>query len=247
MYKKDEYKIRGEFSTNIGNVRNVNQDSIFFRNKKQHGISFAVGAVCDGIGGLDRGEVASGILVKGIEQWYESCFRELDFRIVEPDILFSHLLDAAEEWNRMILEVIETCGFRTGSTMSVIMIFHGKYYILQVGDSRIYHYRNTMEQLTEDDTNYKIRDGKMKGFLANHMGKREQLEYTTVCGDIEKDSFYFCCSDGFYHRLEEADIAQLYGKRGKHPDYGKETAQLILKMMERGEKDNSSFGVIHVE
>ena len=247
MYKKDDYKISGGFVTDIGNFRAVNQDSIFFRVEKMHGIALAVGAVCDGVGGLTRGELASGIIVRGLAEWYDNICETLDFRQTEAETLFSHLIDSAEVWNGMILSVIEEYGFKTGSTMSVIMVYKGKYFILQVGDSRIYEYKDELKQLTVDETSYKVKDGVMKGYLANHMGKREELAYMTTIGELQKDSFFLCCSDGFYHHLQNEDIEDLYLRNNKHMDYTAEAARLIEFMKQRGEKDNISLGIIYIE
>lgn len=246
MNKRDDYKISGGFSSNIGNVRSVNQDAIFFRNERKHGISLALGAVCDGIGGLDHGEIASSMIVQGMNEWFDRIINELDLRKTEPDILNSHLLDAAETWNYQIHTYQNQTGIKTGSTMSAILFFQGVYNIIQVGDSRIYLYDNGLKQLTSDETNYHIRDGKMKGYLSNFMGKDESLSYTSYSGEIKKETFFLCCSDGFYHHLVDDDIAEVFGRRGAKADFEGESSMLVRRMMERGERDNISLGIMYL-
>jgi len=246
MNKRDNYKISGGFCSDIGNARSVNQDAIIFRNERKHGISLALGAVCDGIGGLDHGEIASSMIISGMNEWFERVLRELDLRKTEPDVLHSHLLDAAEEWNHRIHSYQNETGAKTGSTMSAILFFQGSYYIVQVGDSRIYLYDNGLMQLTSDETNYHIRDGKMKGYLSNFMGKDESLSYTSYSGEIKKDTFFLCCSDGFYHHLVSDDVSELFFRRGPKCDFVNESSKLIHRMMERGERDNISLGIIYL-
>ena len=56
--------------TDIGLVKQVNQDSLTVKvaDTKLGEVSFAV--ICDGMGGLAKGELASAILVRAFEKWF---------------------------------------------------------------------------------------------------------------------------------------------------------------------------------
>ena len=69
--------------TYIGNTRDENQDSIVLRALQQQQKYFVVAAVCDGIGGLEHGELASQIVIKQIEEWYLQINSWIDIETVD--------------------------------------------------------------------------------------------------------------------------------------------------------------------
>lgn len=234
--------------TCTGNVREENQDAVVLRTKEQKGQYFCVLAVCDGIGGLEHGELASGIAVQAINEWFDFVSGWIDFDNMEEAVLYAHLKDLAEECNTQVRECQLEKNIRTGSTMSLLMIFRKKYYIIQVGDSRAYRYRkNELEQLTVDASVSRLRNGVMKNYLDNYLGKQDGLWFTEKSGTVEGEDIFLVCSDGFYHNLLTADIAEVEKKMKKPEQITKVCEQLIKKMLFRGEKDNITLGMIMVK
>ena len=189
--------------TDIGTTREVNQDAVFCRvlkGKKEY-ISLAV--VCDGIGGLSCGEIASGFIVDEIAQWWNSLASWVDPDMVEPDLVISHVKDAAEEWNSNFYEYKLSQAIETGTTMSLLLTVQNRFYIIQVGDSRVYVVKNgVLKQLTTDASVSRLNsNGVMKSYLNNFMGKSEELFYTISEGEINTGDLFIVCCDGFYHNL----------------------------------------------
>ena len=61
--------------TDKGIKKNTNQDSVLIKEAvTDHGKVFFA-AVCDGMGGLAKGEVASATLVRAFSDWFENRFR----------------------------------------------------------------------------------------------------------------------------------------------------------------------------
>ncbi|MFR5702151.1 MAG: PP2C family protein-serine/threonine phosphatase [Eubacterium ramulus] len=55
-------------NTDIGTLKKTNQDSVLIKDTYLSGeMVFAV--LCDGMGGLEKGEVASAAVVRAFEQW----------------------------------------------------------------------------------------------------------------------------------------------------------------------------------
>lgn len=241
-------RLSGGTATCVGNVREINQDAIVFRSFGCGEHFFVILAVCDGIGGLEHGEIASAMLREGIVQWFDGIVQWLDVKTAEEDILYAHLKDAAEEWNRTVYEYQRQNGVRMGTTMSFLMIVRDRYFILQVGDSRVYCYRNDeLLQLTEDDSVSKMKNGKMKLYLNNYMGKADELWFSSVSGVVEARDFFLVCSDGLYHKMDAADIGEACREVCQGQTIEAVCEQLIYKMLERGESDNISAGIIAVE
>ena len=240
-------KIYGGCKTDIGIARSVNQDAIIFRTVEDKGQSFTVGAICDGVGSLDHGEIASSMLVSKIDEWYWDLLEWIDILTVDETELFSHLKDAVESWNQDIVNYIRTSGVRTGSTMSIIMIIRDRYYIIQVGDSRVYVYQNALRQLTKDASITKVaNNGMKKNYLTNYVGMQEELNYTETVGIINENDLYIYGSDGFYHFFNEEHAKKMIKKSPRVTDWEKVCEKYIEEIKALGERDNISIGVIVV-
>lgn len=240
------WKLSGGCVTDIGAVRKVNQDAVFFKSLADKGQYFAVGAVCDGVGGLEHGEMASGLIVEEIRKWFLEIEGWIDIAETETEILYAHLLDAAEEWNAKVRNMAAEKNIRTGTTMSLIMIIRDRYYIVQVGDSRIYQYRQFLEQLTVDATVSRMKNGKMKGYLTNYMGKEDKLWFSTAEGTVREGDLFLFCSDGGYHLLREEDIQEIRLHDTDGAEVSEKCGELVREMIKRGERDNISVGMIFI-
>ncbi len=241
-------RIKGGCASNVGNFRANNQDSIFFQCIEQKGNCFAVGAVCDGIGGMEHGEVASGLVVQGIRKWFRTVEGWLDLAQADPSVLFSHLKDGAESWNEDVRELCLREDIRMGTTLSLIMLVKNNYYILHVGDSRIYRYRNgSLQQLTVDDSVSRLKGGRVKNYLDNYVAKAEELRFQALEGAAETGDLFLCCSDGFYHHMTEEDIAGVCQSYRRKTNLDEVCDGLVHTMMDRGERDNVSLVAMMVE
>ena len=240
-------KIRGGSASDIGSVRNVNQDAVCYRYLKQGKEELALCAVCDGVGGLEHGERASAFLVQRMEAWFEEVISWLAIPETETEVLFSHLKDGIECWNEELCQMCRRENLRTGSTLSLLLLIRHRYYIVHVGDSRVYRYREcTLEQLTMDDSVARLKTGQMKSYLNNFMGKQEQLWFQALEGNAEKGDIFVVCSDGFYHHFMESDVERIHEKRWKKNLDGF-CREMIRTMMDRVEGDNISACVAVVE
>lgn len=231
-------------ASDVGAVREVNQDAVFLKYISKKHQNFALGAVCDGVGGLEHGEMASGFVTEQMRIWFDEVAEWIDIAKADAELLYSHLKDAAECWNEKLCYFEEQNGIMTGTTMSLIMILRDNYHILHVGDSRIFHLRDTFDQLTADESITKIKNGTLKAYLDNYMGKTRKLSFQSITGKVVPGDMFLYCSDGLYHCLTEEDtrMIQKQGHRKKNLD--EICRKTIAAMMERGEKDNISLGVI---
>lgn len=240
-------RIRGSYGSNIGR-REVNQDAVLYRDMVQKENCFALCAVCDGVGGLEHGELASGFLADRIGSWFEDVGKWLDIGKVEVGVLFSHLKDAAELWNEELWQQCRDTGMRMGSTMSLLMIIRDCYYIVHVGDSRIYRCRgNILEQMTADESVARMKNGRIKNYLSNYMGKEEGLQFQSLSGTVRDGDMFIVCSDGFYHHLTSDDIPELQRVYKKNSKLDEICRRMIQVMIERRERDNISIGVVVIQ
>ena len=233
--------------SNIGRVRENNQDAVALRTFEKKGNNFIVLAVCDGVGGLEHGEMASSLAVARIEAWFDEITEWLDLAEADGELLFSHMKDLVEECNTLVRECRVARGMEMGTTLSLLMIVRDIYYIIQVGDSRVYRYnRGLLEQLTVDASVTRIKNGRMKTYLDNYLGKQEELWFTSTVGRVTQRDLFVVCSDGFYHQLLPEDLREYERKLRKVKKVDEACEELIERMMDRGEKDNITVGIVAV-
>ena len=202
--------------------------------------------VCDGVGGLERGDLASGVVVGELDQWMGTMEGCVNTYRPEADVLFSHFKDAAEHCNAVLLETNKTYNIRSGTTFAGFLCVGAQYGIVHVGDSRVYRYRPTegvgtkLLQLTEDESVYRVKDGRTRSYLENFVGRQEMLSFRFYSGTMEIGDMFFACSDGFYHNLTEQDVGEMYASIASGVSPEDAIAAVVRLMIERGERDNLS-------
>lgn len=251
----------GSAVTDTGIIKKTNQDSVCLKiaDTKEHG-QIAMGVICDGMGGLEKGELASATVIRTFEEWFD---KQLPWKIRE--YTWEGL---AADWERMlkasnqrILNYGKRLQITLGTTVSAILIIEEKYMIAHVGDSRIYKIKESVEQLTEDHT-FVAREVK-RGNMTEEQAKRDhRRNVLTQCvgasamvnpdilyGAVEADSVYMICSDGFRHEVKTEEIYERFCARNIR-DIGEMTRNsqyLIEQVKRRNEKDNISVALIKCE
>lgn len=195
-------KVKACICTDVGKKRKENQDSSLIkvaRSGKLGRISFVV--VCDGMGGLSKGEVASCKAVRTMESWFHE---EL---VLMQDLSEDKLLDAVESsWNRLLYKINGDIkrygkhrGITLGTTMTALLQVGRKYILMNVGDSRIYMLsRKGITQLTEDQS--------VGNALIQCIGTSKTPVPQIVKGDISSDSTVVACTDGFWRKLADSEV-----------------------------------------
>lgn len=248
----------GSGITDIGISKTTNQDSLSIKTAraKTKG-NIAMGIICDGMGGLDNGEVASATVIKKFEQWFEM---ELPKRILNKS-----MEDIGDEWtfmlkqlNYKIMQYGKKHGISLGTTFSGIFMIDNQYIIVHVGDSRIYQITDRLEQLTEDQTfvQREVKRGNMspeqaktdsrKNLLLQCVGASREVIPEVKRGTVKENTVFMMCSDGFRHVLTETEIYQNLNIEALTDQSAMEykSRQLIDLVKSRNERDNITVGMI---
>ncbi len=241
---KPQGALIGGCYTDKGGFRAVNQDAagVFLHSDR----AAALGVVCDGIGGLEKSEEASQLVLGSAATWFNRLCTWLDPRTTEAETVFLHFLDAAEDWNARLYEHLHEKALHSGTTFSGVLIFGSSLCIISVGDSRIYKYspEGSLSQLTVDDTRVELYDGRIRSYLTDHFGKREELGRAVVRGELAEGEMLIICSDGYYHGFTAADAQRLYSGITEGEPIEQLCRASVLEMIARGETDNISLGII---
>lgn len=206
--------------TDVGIRKETNQDSLCVKQAETDKGSILLAIVCDGMGGLEKGEVASATVVHVFSNWFES---ELP-ALLSKNSFFE---DTRYCWDRMIKEQNQIIGeygrknhIQLGTTISAMIIFEdGRYLIGHVGDSRVYKITDAaIEVLTLDQTLVaeKVRNGTMtpeeaerdprRNMLLQCVGASKVVEPDYIEGAVRANECYMLCSDGFRHVVTAEEI-----------------------------------------
>ena len=137
--------------TDAGICKPINQDGYCIKIAQTPAGQVALAAVCDGMGGLEKGELASATAVREFSAWFDQTLPGL---LPELD-----WMRVSEMWRAMIHDVDVRLheygaahGLELGTTVTAMLIYGGKYLIAHVGDTRVYEVGGVLRQLTEDHT-----------------------------------------------------------------------------------------------
>ncbi len=206
-------KIAGR--TDIGMVRETNQDAfkIVALNDKS---GFAL--VCDGMGGVNGGDRASSIAKKEISSTIVSAFSQN----LSDDEIKNLMLRAIDTANKKIFEASvknpELSGM--GTTVVLTILIRDMAYVAHVGDSRLYHYRNSeIKQITKDHsrvqelidrgtiTKDEARVHPEKNMITRAVGIGTDVNVDILTLRLKEGDKLLLCSDGLSNVCTDEEIA----------------------------------------
>ena len=113
-------------------------------------VIFAV--LCDGMGGLAKGEVASASVIEAYVKWFENDFPHYVSDGFEKEALFKDWDNIASQMNTKIGAYGAENSISLGTTLVTLLIYQEKYYIINIGDSRVYKFDQRTNVITKDHT-----------------------------------------------------------------------------------------------
>lgn len=246
--------------TDKGIKKNTNQDSVLIKEAVTDYGKVFFAAVCDGMGGLAKGEVASATLIRAFSDWFENRFPVFLYEKRNENGI--DRMEMENELNRLVLDVnarIMEYGQQfhaaLGTTAAMILFAEGKYYILNIGDSRVYRLKDqTISRLTKDQTfvQKEIDQGRMtieearvhpqRNVLLQCVGASEIIIPEFEHGTYEPEEVYMICSDGFRHVITEEEFVKVIApdKIKEEKDLQNAAVYFTELNKSRQEKDNIS-------
>jgi len=225
------FRLRYAAISDVGRVRKDNQDSGY--------VGPWMLAVCDGVGGAARGDLASATAIGQL--------RKLDAR--PSDDMRGQVAGALHRANDRIAELVDDDPTLSGtSTTATMALFDGeKLTFGHVGDSRAYLFRDdSIRQLTKDHTFVQslIDEGRITDDDARtHPHRNLILKAIDGVHDIDADLFdlevkvgdrVLLCSDGASGVLDDGRLADILSMGT--PDYA--AVELVRASLESGTTDN---------
>jgi serine/threonine protein phosphatase PrpC len=220
-------KLSSVARTDVGRRRQINEDALFRDDER----GFYV--VADGVGGHNKGEIASREAVEQLRMWVYGADRDLVRLVAQVDAGDD---DCVWEIRRLLESGVKSACYMVygmaeldpekkgmSTTLSALLIRGSLAFAVHVGDSRVYRVRGTnVLQLTEDHTliNYKVKHGMMtkaeaekaagKNVITRAVGHKDYVQVDTADIDVAPGDRFLLCSDGLHgYFTDDGEVAQL--------------------------------------
>jgi protein phosphatase len=234
--------------SDTGRIRQVNEDA--------HLVEPETGlfVVSDGMGGHPGGKIASEFVVSDLSVTIDTELHKL--RSVNQRAVRRLIKKAIyQHSNQVIQEGQSEAGFKgMGATVVLALLHDGRVTIANLGDSRIYRYRNgRLMQLSQDHSviNELIQEGKLlpeyaqdhdaEGIITQYMGMKEIPEPHIRSFGLHPEDRLLLCSDGLTAMLSDKTI-QMTLSQNLSPQ--KAVQSLVDQANEAGGYDNITVVVI---
>ncbi|MEY4632285.1 MAG: hypothetical protein RIQ81_2405 [Pseudomonadota bacterium] len=246
-------KILASGSTDVGRVRQTNQDSFLVD------LNEMLFMVADGMGGHAGGEVASRVCIEEARDYlraHGSMMKESGGS--HPDARLASLLCEAinHASTRVYEKALEEPDLKgMGTTGTLLKLVPGHAYCAHVGDSRLYLIREGfIYQITFDHSlvSEQLRAGLItkeqakihdrKNVITRSVGYQEQEDVDSFNLPTQPGDLFILSSDGLHGKLNDDEISNYCRKLSCDA-----VAPLIAQANERGGEDNITAIVIHVK
>ena len=246
--------------SDVGIKKKTNQDSLLIKVAQTKLGEVCLCIVCDGMGGLSNGEVASATVIRTFERWFENEFPYMLEHGFTSDELKLQWDNMAVEQNEKLKSYAAKQGTRMGTTIVALLVIQNDYFIMNVGDSRAYLLDSQLTLLTKDQTfvQYEMDMGRMtweeaqrhpqRNVLLQCIGASDVVTPDFYCGQVFPDSVFMLCSDGFRHIISTQEIfEQLNPRVLTNEQIMKEHAVWLTELNKnRHEMDNISVALVRL-
>lgn len=240
--------------SDVGIQKTINQDSLFMKAASTDYGPVALLAVCDGMGGLSKGELASATLVRSLDNWFMQDFPALLYQNRGMESLKDSFWRFIDRVNRKLASYGSSHHNELGTTMASLLIIQDQYLVVNVGDSRVYLLSGRARQITKDQTyvQKEIDAGRMterqakedvnRNVLLQCVGASQDIVPDFYIGTIEPGTEFLLCSDGFRHMVSDEELyCMLHMQNGcTEQDMEEKLVYLTELNKQRRETDNIS-------
>lgn len=245
------FKLRGYIESQIGG-RMENQDSA---GAMETPIGTIV-VVCDGMGGVNGGRIASMLAVKTIIDVVSEAKADDN----PEDVLVKAFLKADKAIIEAASDDTDLKGMGTTATAALFSKHHAT--VAHIGDSRIYQFRNGQKMFRTNDhslvyqfvaagtlTEEQARLSAQSNIILRALGGEEDATPDVQSLPYLKGDRFVLCTDGFWGGLPEEEFVKLIAKRGRLKDILWNATKEINKqgIESGGGHDNLTAAVIDME
>lgn len=212
--------------------------------------------VADGVGGSADGSEASRLATIAVTEYFASamkCWHAAGS--ASEDEFTAALRESAIEAHRRVKEqsAVQLDGRKMATTLSVGIVVWPWLYVVQVGDSRCYHYQDgNLRQVTRDQTlaqemidrgaltPERAHNSPLNHVLSSAIGADDAIPEISRVDVSVRGSITLVCSDGLTKHVTDEEIREACGRMRNSEQLCRELLDLAL---ERGGSDNVTIVV----
>ena len=250
--------------SDVGIKKNTNQDSVLIKQASTDYGEVLLSVICDGMGGLAKGEVASAALIRAFSDWFEKVFpfilyekretKEIDYNSLQKS--WNELIDNV---NHKIADYGEGFHAPCGTTLVALLLIDHHYYIVSVGDSRTYRLNRSLEMITKDQTfvQREMDEGRMTEEEArNHPQRNVLLQCVGASqiiipdfyeGEYEEGDLFILCSDGFRHQITVDEFMKILSPQLLTDEKAMRDAAIYCTELNKQRKESDNISVIIIK
>ena len=209
--------------------------------------------LCDGMGGHEKGEVASQMVCQSLATWFEN-----NIKLDEP-FTDDQLREAIEYAYKELDKYANGNPRQMGTTLTLLYIGSKGITAAHMGDSRIYHIRPEVGVLFQSRDHSLVFDLFQAGEITyNEMSTYPQKNMVTRAmmpgednrmrpdiihiTDIQPNDYFYMCSDGMMEKMTNSELLALFSA-----DMDDKMKVGQLKMATNQNFDNHTAWIIHVK
>lgn len=216
--------------SDVGRARTNNEDS--FVDRPEAGLW----VVADGMGGHERGEVASGMVCDGLADFHPDGGLE--------DVV-AGVAQRTREVNDHLLRMAKAPDLSdaSGSTVVALVLRGARLAILWAGDSRVYRWRaGRLEQLSRDHSLMELEGpgAAESSIITRAVGVQPDLVLDVRYDEVLDGDRFVLCSDGLTRVIPDSDIEATVGQG----DVRTAAEALVQATLDAGAPDNVTVVVV---
>ena len=210
--------------------------------------------VCDGMGGHEKGEVASAAVSNAVSKW-------INDNISSDGMLDDEIVVEAIKYARKQLDELDDGSVRKmGTTLTMVCLHNGGVTMGHIGDSRIYHIRPSQRRVLYKTIDHSlVYDLFMAGDIAYEdmatSNRRNVITRALMPGedndvnidlthttDVLPGDYFYLCSDGMLEQMSDSELVSLLAS-----EVSDESKIEQLRAATMGNKDNHSAILIKIK
>ena len=238
--------------SDVGRVRELNEDNWFWDPLDEDLVLYAV---ADGMGGHDRGEVASQVAVETLFSAAREAVANLENR--EVPALRDLLREAVQTANRAVVTAGQENDSNMGTTLTCSLLYKGSDAVVaNVGDSRAYLLREgCLKAISQDHSlvAYLVQLGELTAeearthpsgnILVRSIGSMPEVEVDVYHVEVQEGDWIMLCSDGLWGEISDADIQTILQQ---NPQPQLAAKALVDRANDEGGRDNTTLVIAQV-
>ncbi|MCX6216971.1 protein phosphatase 2C domain-containing protein [Spirosoma sp.] len=186
-----------------------NEDALFPPVPAQASIDQRWFLVCDGVGGAEKGEVASELAVTS----FNTFFKENPVNVATEDYIHLAVQFAQKQFETYLNANPQATGM--GTTVTLLYLHEEGATVAHIGDSRVYFIRGGQTRWRTDDHSYVnelVRSGVLtpaqasthpqRNIITRALQSEKPVQASVqIINDIRAGDYFFLCSDGILERI----------------------------------------------